>query len=160
VHPLEPGIKAKVPDDVGVPDAVSVTVCAPVVVKVPVPVNVIPLTELVEMLYVPTVFTIIFKTTVLAEETAVPAVNAPFTKAPVHDEVPPLKLKAAVPLVPPVLAATVTEKVQPLATGVKAYVPAVAGVPLAVSVIFCTPVLAKTPEPLNDIPLIVFVEII
>ena len=50
VHPLEPGVKAKVPDDVGVPDAVSVTVCAPVVVKVPVPVNVIPLTKLVEML--------------------------------------------------------------------------------------------------------------
>ena len=106
--------------------------------------------------------TTIFKTTMLPEETAVPAVNVPVTKAPVHGEVPvpPLKLYAAVPLVPPLFAATVTEKVQPLATGVKLYIPAIAGVPLAVSIIFCNPVLVKTPEALNDIPLIVSVEIV
>ena len=47
-------------------------------------------------------------------------------------------IAAAAPLPPPVLAATVIEKVQPLG-GVKLYVPAFAGVPPAVNIKVCGP---------------------
>lgn len=107
----------------------------------------------------PTWLTFKFKTTVLAEEVAVPATNVPFTKAPVHAELPPFKLYTEAPFVPPVLAATITENVQPLVAGEKLYVPAVVGVPMAVRVTVCSPVLAKSPELLNDTPLTVFVAI-
>jgi hypothetical protein len=60
----------------------------------------------------------------------------------------------------PELGATVIENVQPFVAGEKLYVPAVVGVPLADRVIVWIPVLRKSPEPLKDTQLTVFVAII